>query len=494
MTLVHRVLHPSPITSLTEYVDRGGGRGLQAAAKLKPQQIIALLQASGLRGRGGAGYSTGRKWEAVAGNRSPVEPSTVVVNGAEGEPGTFKDRTILRNNPYQVIEGALIAATAVGADLVILALKQSFEAECARVRAAIAEISAVGWGRGLQLELFEGPDEYLYGEESALLETIQGGYPFPRVSTTFNRGVFKLTVAEADAGHDGARTGSSDMHTTTSAAAAHVAPALVNNVETMANVPRIIARGPEWFRTAGTAQAPGTLVCTVTGSTRFHGVGEVQIGTPLGEVIGAVGGGPRAGRRIKAVMSGVANPVVTAGLLDTPVSYEGLAGIGSGLGSAGFVVFDDTADMVAVAAGIARFLGIESCGQCVPCKQDGLALADLLAKVCRSEGSGHDLSLIRRRLVTVTDRSRCYLATQQQNAVGSILERFADEFAAHVDGTAAPVEPQLVAELVDIAGGVAGLDERHRHKRPDWTYDTAGVYSGKVPAESLPGTPAPWRT
>jgi len=223
-------------------------------------------------------------------------------------------------------------------------------------------------------------------------------------------------------------------------------PALVDNVETLANVARIIARGAEWFRTEGTPDSPGTIVCTVTGSTRVHGVGEVRIGTPLGEVIEAIGGGPRPGRWIKAVMSGVANPVIPGSLLDTPVSYEGLAGIGSGLGSSGFIVFDDTVDMVAVAAGIARFLGIESCGQCVPCKQDGLALADLLAKVCRSEGTDHDLAMIRRRLVTVTDRSRCYLATQQQNAVGSILERFAEEFAAHVAGTIPPVEPVLVAE------------------------------------------------
>ena len=143
----------------------------------------------------------------MARNRSPVEPSTVVDNGAEGEPGTFKDRTILRTNPYQVVEGAIIAAKAVGADLVIFALKRSFEVECARVRAAIEEITAAGWSRGLQLEVFEGPDEYLYGEESALLETIQGGYPFPRVAPTFRRGVFKLSVEEADAAHDGIRIG-----------------------------------------------------------------------------------------------------------------------------------------------------------------------------------------------------------------------------------------------------------------------------------------------
>jgi NADH-quinone oxidoreductase subunit F len=144
-----------------------------------------------------------------------------------------------------------------------------------------------------------------------------------------------------------------------------------------------------------------------------------------------------------------------------------------------------------VAAGAARFLAVESCGQCVPCKQDGLSLAELLAKLCRSQATAHDLDLIRRRLLTVTDRSRCYLATQQQNVVGSILARFADEVAAHLAGTAPPREPELIAELVDIKRE-AVFDERHRHKQPDWSYDRS--YSGKVPAECLLGVAPPWRT
>jgi NADH-quinone oxidoreductase subunit F len=461
---------------MEEYLTRGGGRGIRAAHQMKPDKVITKVRASGLRGRGGAGFPTGRKWRTVAQNRSPVEPSTVVVNGAEGEPGTFKDRTILRTSPYKVVEGALIAARAVEADLVIFALKRSFVDEVARVRAAIGDIEAAGWSEGMQLTVFEGPDEYLYGEESALLEAIQGRYPFPRIVPTFRRGVLK-------AGNDG--------NGGNGAAGTPMAPALVSNVETFANIPRIIARGPAWFRTVGTKESPGTIVCTVTGRTRYHGVGEVRMGTPLREVIQAVGGGPRPGHRIKAVMCGVANGIIPAALLDTPVSYESMAAVGSGLGSAGFIVFDDTVDMTAVAAGAARFLAVESCGQCVPCKHDGLTLAQLLAKVCRSKATPHDLDVIRRRLVTVTDRSRCYLATQQQNVVGSILQRFEDEVAAHVAGTAPPREPELIAELVDIRAGEAVLDEDHRHKQPDWSYDRS--YSGRVPAECLSGVPVLWR-
>jgi len=468
VTLVHRVLYPRPINSLEEYVARGGGRGIGAARTLPPARLIAKVTASGLRGRGGAGFPVGRKWRTVARNRSVTAPSTVVINGAEGEPGTFKDRAILRTNPYQVVEGGLIAARAVGADLVIIALKRSFTTEVTRTRAAISEAADAGWAEGVELRVFEGPDEYLYGEESALLETIQGGFPLPRVVPTFRRGIQRCLDLSA---------GSSEVEDLP------IAPALVNNLESMANVPRIIARGPAWYRTVGTAGSPGTVVCTVTGQTRRHGVGEVRMGTPLREVIQAIGGGPRPGRRIKAVLCGVANRVVMGAELDTPVSYEGMAAVGGGLGSAGFIVFDDTADMVAVAAGAARFLSVESCGQCVPCKWDGLTIAELLGRLCRSEASAHEVGIIRRRLLTVTERSRCYLATQQQNVVSSLLERFSHEVVAHLERRAMPCEPELIAELVDIRDGAAVLDTRHRDKQADWSYDK--YYSGKVPAECL---------
>ena len=468
MTLVHRVLYPRPILSLAEYLTRRGGEGLAAARQMEPDAIIERVLAAGLRGRGGAGFPTGIKWKTVAGNRTSVAPSTVIVNAAEGEPGTLKDRTILRRNPYLVLEGALIAARAVGADLVVVGLKETFAGEVDRMREAVEEAEDTGWNGDVGIQVFEGPDEYLYGEESALLETIDGGWPFPRVSPTFRRGVRAggdVNVAEG--------------------------PALVNNTESLANVARIIARGPEWFRSLGTAESPGTVVCTITGDTLHHGVGEVQMGTPLSEVIEDIGGGPKEGRTVKAVLAGVANGIITGDQLDTPVTYEALRAIGSGVGSGGFIVFDDSADMAAVAAGVARFLAVESCGQCEPCKIDGLTLTRSLTMLAGSEAKEHDMGVIRHRLTTVADRSRCFLATQQQVVLESILTHFPDEVADHLSGAREPTEPALIAELLDIRGGVAILDERHRDKQPDWSYNKGD--SGSAPVDFRRGSAPPWR-
>nr|MDQ6909934.1 hypothetical protein [Actinomycetota bacterium] len=289
MTTVHRVLFPHPITTLDEYVKAGGGEGLDAARQVDPETLIAEIEASGLRGRGGAGFPTGTKWRTVAENRSSEEPASVVVNGAEGEPGTFKDRTILRTNAYQVVEGGLIAARAIGADGVILALKSSFGPEVERVREVVKEMEAAGWADGVELVVFEGPGEYLYGEETALLEVIAGRNPFPRIAPPFRRGVKEVVETESDADSESGLSAHVEMAGPDDDSAAP--PTLVDNVETLANVPRIIARGAAWFRTVGTEKSPGTIVCTVTGSTQRHGVGEVIMGTPLREVIDEIGGG-----------------------------------------------------------------------------------------------------------------------------------------------------------------------------------------------------------
>ncbi len=467
MSLVHRVLYPRAIISLDEYVRRGGGKGLAAANSLEPPALIDRVLASGLRGRGGAGFPTGRKWQTVLENRSASAPTTVVVNVAEGEPGTFKDRTIIRRNPFLVVEGALIAARAVDADLIVFAMKQSFAGEVERLRAAIEEAEDAGWADGVAMTVFEGPDEYLYGEESALLETIDGRWPFPRVVPTFRRGLRAVSATDTPS-----------------------SPALVNNTETLANVARIVARGPAWFRTVGTEQSPGTMVCTVTGYTRRHGVGEVRMGTSLREAIDLVGGGPRHGRTVKAVLSGVANGIILGKDLDVPVTYEGLSSIGSGLGSGGFIVLDDSVDMAAVAAGVSRFLAIESCGQCSPCKLDGITLSGRLAKVAATEATQHDMGVIRKRIGTVADRARCFLATQQQTVLNSIMQAFPEEFDGHLSGRVAAVEPELIAELLDIRDGRAVLDERHRHKQPDWTFNKRD--SGTVPVERYQAVRPPW--
>ncbi|MEL7210860.1 MAG: NADH-ubiquinone oxidoreductase-F iron-sulfur binding region domain-containing protein [Actinomycetota bacterium] len=239
---------------------------------------------------------------------------------------------------------------------------------------------------------------------------------------------------------------------------------LVNNLETLAAVPGIVADGGEAFREVGTPESPGTVLCTVSGDTVRHGVGEFEMGTPLRHVIEAVGGGMPEGRSVKYVLSGVANPVLTADALDTPVSFEGFDAAGSGLGAAGFWVFDDRTDPIELAAAVSRFLSIESCGQCPACKLGCTAVTDLLEGALESDEL--DVSVVAARLSTVDDAARCYLPTQEQRTVGSLLADLRRPGA--LDGVVR--RDLLVTTLVDLEGERFTLDERHRHKQPDWTY------------------------
>jgi NADH:ubiquinone oxidoreductase subunit F (NADH-binding) len=469
-----RVLDPEPLKSLAAYAELGGGEGLVAARRLGPAATIDDVDASGLRGRGGGGFPTGRKWRTVAGNASPVLPATVVVNAAEGEPGSFKDRELLRRNPYRILEGAVVAALAVGADRVVVALKASFVEEVRRVRAAAAELVEAGWLDGVHVDVLEGPGEYLYGEETALLEVLEGRAPFPRLAPPYRHGADELgdgTTSPATV--DMAGAGSSTV----------APPTLVNNAETIANIPGILTHGPEWFRTLGTAESPGTIVCTITGATVRDAVGEVPMGTPLRTVIDELGGGPMAGHRLVAAMSGVANPVLPPAGFDTPLTYEAMAAAGSGLGAAGFIVFDDTDDLVAIAAGVSRFLAVESCGQCTPCKLDGRSISEVLTRLCHHEPRDDDPDRLRACLDSVVEGARCYLATQHQRVVGSILALVPDLFAAHDTEVVEPVEPALIAPIVDLVAGTATLDERQAAKQPDWTFNEED--SGKSPADLI---------
>jgi NADH:ubiquinone oxidoreductase subunit F (NADH-binding) len=473
-----RVLDPHPITDLDAYIAADGMVGLTAARGLAPDLVIDQVDEAGLRGRGGAGFRTGEKWRTVAGLASPL-PSTVVVNAAEGEPGSFKDRAILRANPYRVLEGALIAARAVAADRVVVALKRRFEHEAARLRTACGELRAAGWLEGVDVAIVAGPDEYLFGEETALLEAIEGRPPFPRIAPPFRHGVDEV-------GRDTDLVSAATTELVSEGGGTVAPPTLANNVETLANVPPIIARGPHRFREVGTAESPGSIVVTVSGSTLRAGVAELPMGTLLRDAIETVGGGAREGRRLVAAVSGVANPILPAAAFDTPLTYEDMAAAGSGLGAAGFIVLDDADDPVAFAHGVARFLAVESCGQCRPCKHDGLAVTTRLDTIRRADGTDADLAAVRDRLATITDGARCNLAAQHHAVVGSVLDLFAGVFDDRVRGlgrTDREVARVVVAPIVDITNGVAHVDVGHAGKQPDWSFDATD--SGRSPAERL---------
>ncbi len=469
MPLIERVLDRSECRSLDGHLARGGGRGLEAARAAGAESTIEVVEASGLRGRGGAGFPTGRKWRTVVSEPLGTAPPVVVVNAAEGEPGTFKDRQLIRMNPYKVLEGALIAAVAMGADDVVVAAKHTFRRELAALRRAIAELDASGWTDGVAIRIVEGPTEYLFGEETALLEVVSGRRPFPRIAPPWRRGLDDGAGATGATASDVALVGDEPFADTA---------VLVGNVETLSNLPGILAEGADWFRSVGTEQSPGTIICTMTGHCATHAVGEVPMGTTLREAIELIGGGA-AGTRIIGALSGVANPIVDEEHLDTPLTHEDMRAIGSGLGSAGFFVIDDRTDVVALAAGAARFLSIESCGQCDPCKRDGLAMARSLASLTGPTPNAGDLEAIPARLDTVTYGARCGLATEQQVVLASALELFPEAFTRRAAGDRSGAAEELVLPLVDIVEGRAVLDTSHLTKQPDWTHDA--VDSGTVP-------------
>jgi NADH:ubiquinone oxidoreductase subunit F (NADH-binding) len=456
------LLPAQPLATLDEYfATEAGGLGVKRAQDIGPQATIEEVRRSGLRGRGGGGFPTGRKWASVA-----VQPGThryVVCNAAEGEPGTFKDRALMRANPYQLVEGVIIAAFAVGALEAFICVKASFEPEIAAVTRAVKEMQAAGICTECSITIVAGPEEYLYGEEKAMLEVIEGNAPLPRLFPPYEHGLFATApqtgwqATEPRAGHVGRHESN---------------PTLVNNAETLSNVPHILARGADWFRSMGTDKSPGTLVCTVVGDVVAPDVGEVELGTPVRAVIDAVGSGVRPGHKVKAVFSGVANPVLTAQELDVPLSYEGLQAVGSGLGTGGFIVYDDHACLVEVARQFSRFLAVESCGQCPPCKLGSLEITARLDRIEGGMATEADVAEIGGWLEKVTDGNRCYLAVQERVLIASILRSFPEEIVAHLDGRGCPRPRSLpFPKIVDLSGGRATYDGRYYLKRSDWTYE-----------------------
>ncbi|HWB73263.1 MAG TPA: NADH-ubiquinone oxidoreductase-F iron-sulfur binding region domain-containing protein [Egibacteraceae bacterium] len=445
------LLPEEPVASLDDYVAAGGGAGLRRALELDPAEVVEEVARSGLRGRGGAGFPTGVKWRSVLQAAGDELPLYVVCNAAEGEPGTYKDRVLMARNPFQLLEGLLIAMRALGPREAFIGIKERFTHEAERVMDARAAMAAAGWARADDVRVVLGPDEYLYGEEKAMLEVIEGKLPLPRILPPYMQGLF-ATMQSPN-------------------------PTAVNNVETLSHVGHILARGADWFRQRGTAEAPGTMVFTVIGDVDSPGVYELPLGTPLRTLLEDIAGA----RDVKAVYSGTSNTVITPDLFDLPMDFDSFKEAGTGLGSGGFVVYSTQRCMVQVAATLARFLAVESCGQCLACKLGTGEIFERLDKLVRGEGTGADIEEIRKRTETVTDQNRCYLPVGAALLVRSTLDTFADEFAARV-GSPSPAAVAVAVpkiDRIDEDTGEVVLDPDYERKRPDWSY--APAPSGETP-------------
>jgi len=413
------LLPKTPFTSFAEYRNAGGGEALNLARERGNDWVLDTLERSGLRGRGGAGFPIARKWRSILDGGPRLGDRYAVANGAEGEPGTFKDRPLLRANPYQVIEGLAVACHVVGAREAFIGVKSSFTPEIEALERALKEMAAAGALCDAPITLIGGPEDYLFGEETGLLEVIEGNDALPRWLPPYLHGLFATTPQEG---------WSATSHQIEDADRVGSNPTLANNVETLANVPLILRNGVDWYRGIGTAETPGSMICTVVGDVEHPGYAEIEPGAPLREVIEQIGGGVRGGRQVKAVLSGVANPVITD--VDTPVSYVGMRAHGSGLGAAGFIVYDETRSMLSVARMVSNFLYVESCGQCRSCKFGCGEITRRLDHIAGTGGTETDFEVIRERLRTVTDQTRCFLAEQEQRVISSLLVTFPADFAS----------------------------------------------------------------
>ena len=434
-----------PAGSLEEYSAAGGDKGLRRALSMTPDQVIEQISASGLRGRGGGGFPTGDKWSAI--RRYGTGIRYVVCNGAEGEPATFKDRLLLQTNPYRILEGISIAAYAVGAERAFLGMKEAFDVEAEAATRAKEEMEEAGL-LTVPVELVVGPDHYLLGEETGLLEAVEERLPLPRMARPYVLGLYAQPPNEN--------------------------PTLVNNVETLSNVPLILEQGSAWFREKGTEDSPGTMLFTVTGDVQREGVFEYPLGTPLRRLVDEAAGGTREGRSVKVVFPGASNTVLIPEQLDTPLDFESMRAVGSGLGAGGFAVYDDSTCIVEVARLFCRFLHVESCAQCPPCKLNSADILEVLERLDRGEDPGElDVALERAR--TVTDGQKCALPTGTSLLMQSILLTFEDEIARHRGNACSSRRGLVLPKLVELdpSAGRFVYDEGYAAKRPDWTFSTA---------------------
>jgi NADH-quinone oxidoreductase subunit F len=406
------------------YMKVGGYEAWKKCVKeLTPEQVVQELKTSGLRGRGGAGFPTGVKWDKVLNHR--VKERYFVCNAGEHEPGTFKDRHLLKTIPHQLIEGCLIASRTAQAKASFIYVNHEYEEERENLKKALAQAkergfvgkNILGTGIDIELQVFEGHGSYVAGEETAMLESMQGRPAMPRQKPPFYPTDYGL----------------------------YGKPTLVNNVETLCNIPRILHKGAAWFTQVGTEKCPGTMMFSLSGAIKRPGVYEMPMGVTVRELIEQCGGGVAAGRKIKAVFpGGPAFSMVTADQLDLPMDFDSLKKAGTGLGSAGVMVVDDATCMVRQTLKFSNFFKGESCGQCPPCRMGTINLATLMTKIEAGEGTQKDLDSLLQLCGFVKGTGYCTLVTGAAVLVQSSLKLFRHEFEEHIRLQRCPFPPVAV--------------------------------------------------
>ena len=403
------VADPNAAT-LDFYLQHGGYDGLKSALALTPDQVIEMVKASGLRGRGGAGFPTGMKWQFV--DRKSGAPRYLTCNADESEPGTFKDHLLMERNPYLLLEGCAIACYAIGAKVAYIYIRGEFFHVQRVLEEAVAEAYAHGLfganilGSGFHCDVYihRGAGAYEAGEETALLESLEGKRAQPR-----NKPPFPAVVG------------------------LYGCPTAVNNVETLANVPLILKHGAEWYAALGPEKNGGPKLYCVSGHVKRPGGYEASMTITLRELIEDRGGGVRDGRTLKAVIPGGSSvPMLLPGQLDIPASFDGVQKAGSLLGSAGIIVLDDTTCMVWLAENLLHFYRHESCGKCTPCREGTDWLHRILVKIERGAGRLADLDLLSSVAGNVAGKTLCAFGDAAVTPVVTTLQHFRHEYEAHV--------------------------------------------------------------
>jgi len=415
------------LTRLSEYQAVGGYKALEKARGMEPQAIVDELIASNLRGRGGAGFPMGRKASFLA--KGTGKPTYLCVNADESEPGTFKDREIMLRNPHRLIEGCLVTAHGIESKNVFIYLRGEYLDVFEVMRAALADVREAGLLEDVTIVLHRGAGAYICGEESALLESLEGKRgqprsrpPFPAVSGLYG------------------------------------SPTLINNVQTIATVPPIIEHGAAWYTAIGPETSPGTVVFSLSGNVERPGNYELELGTTLRHLVYDLGGGISGGRELKALIpGGSSTTVMTPDLIDTPLDYNSVAEVGSQFGAAAVIVIDDRACMVQMALRSTQFYMHESCGKCTPCREGTRWMVQLLQKLEDGHAEQSELDL----LLSVADRvmGKC-LCALGDFAAGPVLEyarAFREEFQSHIDEGRCPFGGESSLE------GICAPVDQHTH-------------------------------